>query len=370
MEAIINGDKQEYTKFVETHPKGHILQTLEWAQVKSDNWRHVYIMIKDADEIKASMLLLIRKLPVVGKNMIYSPRGPVCDMHDMNVLSFLMNEVKKLAKQYNAIMLKIDPDIKAEDKTVVNNLESLGFKKSSEGLNFEGIQPRFVFRLDIRPSLDELMANLHNKTRYNIRLAQRKGVSVRMGTREDLPVFHKIMEITGLRDNFVVRSLEYFEKMYDCLYEKGYLELALAEYKGEIISGIICLFCGDKCWYLYGASSNEHRNVMPNYLLQWEMIKRAKERGCTMYDFRGVSGDLNPDNPLYGLYRFKKGFNGEFTEFIGEFDLVLSPFWYTMWQKAVPAFRKVRSRAMLVLKRSKGAADNQARSGQDNGGMD
>ncbi|MDK2991151.1 MAG: hypothetical protein PWP48_384 [Clostridiales bacterium] len=353
MRVIINGDKDLYTKFVESHPKGHILQTLEWAAVKDDNWEHIYVMVEDQGDIKASMLLLIRKLPIIGKNMIYSPRGPVCDMHDKTVLTFLITEVKKLAKQYNAIMLKIDPDIKADDIEVIKNLKDLGFMRNEEALNFEGIQPRFVFRLDIRPDLDELMANFHSKTRYNIRLAERKGVTVRMGTRQDLPAFHQIMEVTGLRDNFVVRPLSYFEKMYDCLHDRGYLELALAEYQGQIISGIICLFCGDKCWYLYGASSNEHRNVMPNYLLQWEMIKRAKERGCTMYDFRGVSGDINPDNPLYGLYRFKKGFNGEFTEFIGEFDMVLSPMWYSIWQKAVPAFRKARRKVTLMLKRSK-----------------
>lgn len=367
MKLIINGDRERYTSFVESHPKGHVLQTLEWAKVKGDNWEHVYVMVEDQGEIKASMLLLIRKLPIIGKNMIYSPRGPVCDMHDMAVLRFLMDEVKKLARQRNAIMLKIDPDIKADDKETVENLKTLGFVQNQEALNFEGIQPRFVFRLDITPSLDELMANFHSKTRYNIRLAEKKGVVVRMGTRKDLPIFHEIMEITGLRDNFVVRPLSYFEKMYDCLSDKGYLELALAEYQGQVISGIICLFCGDKCWYLYGASSNEHRNVMPNYLLQWEMIKRAKERGCTMYDFRGVSGDINPDNPLYGLYRFKKGFNGEFTEFIGEFDLILNPMWYTIWKKAVPAFRKARRKVVLMIKRSK-EAEGQRR--DDTGGME
>ncbi|ADL07071.1 lipid II:glycine glycyltransferase FemX [Thermosediminibacter oceani] len=353
MDFIINGDPSKYTKFVETHPKGHVLQTLEWAKVKEDNWRPIYVTVEEKGAVKASMLLLLRQLPMIRKNIIYSPRGPVCDMHDFDTLKFLMDNVRKLARKNNAIMLKIDPDISIKDQIVANNLKKLGFKQNMEALNFEGIQPRFVFRLDITPSLEELLMSFHPKTRYNIRLAQRRGVKIRIGKREDLKEFHRIMEITGLRDGFVVRSLDYFEKMYDSLEPRGYLELALAEYEGKTIAGIICLFCGTKCWYLYGASSNEHRNVMPNYLLQWEMIKRAKERGCTLYDFRGVSGDLNPDNPLYGLYRFKKGFNGEFTEFIGEFDMVLSPFWYTVWQKGIPIFRNIRRKITLMLKKSK-----------------
>lgn len=353
MRFIVNGDENQYTCFIQNHPKGHILQSLEWARVKEESWRSLHVMVEDEGKIKAAMLLLLRPLPLIGKNMIYSPRGPVCDLHDFETLKFLVDNVRKLARRLNAIMLKIDPDISIKDQEVVNNLKKLGFIQNMEALNFEAIQPRFVFRLDITPSLDELLAKFHSKTRYNIRLAQRKGVKMRLGDREDLKEFHRIMEITGLRDGFVVRSLEYFERMYDCLKPKGLMELALAEYEGKVIAGIICLFFGKKCWYLYGASSNEHRNTMPNYLLQWEMIKLAKERGCTLYDFRGVSGDLNPENPLYGLYRFKKGFSGEFTEFIGEYDLVFSPFWYLMFQKGVPVFRDIRRKVTLLLKKAK-----------------
>ena len=138
-----------------------------------------------------------------------------------------------------------------------------------------------------------------------------------------MPRFFEIMKETGARDNFSIRPLSYFEKMYDLMHPDN-LRFYVAEHEGDIIAGTI--YYGDKVWYLYGASSNSKRNVMPNYLLQWEMIKWAKEKDCRIYDFRGVSGDLTPENPLYGLYRFKKGFNGELVEFVGEIEMVFKPF--------------------------------------------
>ena len=136
--------------------------------------------------------------------------------------------------------------------------------------------------------------------------------------------------------------------------EKDLARLFMAEYDGKYIAGTLAFVFGDKAWYIYGASSNENRNVMPNYALQWAMIEWAKELDCTMYDFRGVSGDTSPDNPLYGLYRFKKGFNGEFTEFIGEFDAIYSPFFYLLWEHVIPAYRKLRKAFVNLIRGFKG----------------
>ena len=147
---------------------------------------------------------------------------------------------------------------------------------------------------------------------------------------------------TGLRDGFVVRSLEYFERMFDVMGDN--LRLYLAKYKGKIIAGTIAIYYGDKVWYLYGASSNQHRNVMPNYLLQWEMIKWAIENKCKIYDFRGVSGDIDENNPLYGLYRFKKGYGGKLTEFVGEFEMVYHPFIAFLVDRILPIFIELRKK--------------------------
>ncbi|MDK2800765.1 MAG: hypothetical protein PWP27_1434 [Clostridiales bacterium] len=330
------------------------MQSPEWAAVKS-NWKNEVVIVEDdRGNIKGSMSILIRKIPFFNHTIMYAPRGPVCDQHDLDTMKKLLDGAKQLAKKYKGYVLKIDPDIEKEDEVFGKMVRSLGFKVKNDSKNFEGIQPRFVFRLDIKDKTEEeLMQSFHSKTRYNIRLAGRKGVKVKIGTREDLPVFHKVMMETGIRDKFVIRSLEYFQKMYDCLGSK-HLRLYLAYYKGQLIAGTIAILYGNKCWYLYGASSNEHRNVMPNYLLQWEMIKWALESGCDIYDFRGISGDLDESNPLYGLYKFKKGFNGKFTEFIGELDLVFNPLIHFAVEKGEKSFREFRRKLFTLKNKNKG----------------
>lgn len=349
MEFIINGDKKEFTDFISSQ-NANFLQTLEWAKVKND-WKNIYFLIKENGKVKGGGSILLRRLPVIGKNFMYCPRGPVLDFHDKETLQFFLDKMKEISKRYNAIMVKIDPDIEIHETEIIKNLFSLGLVQKPLTLNFEGIQPRFVSRLDITDDLDQIIDSFHPKTRYNIRLAERKGVKVRVGDRNDLKRFQEIMEETGLRDKFVVRSLAYFQKMYDNLVPPGYMRLYVAEHDGQVLSGALSLMFGNKCWYLYGASSNTSRNLMPNYILQWEMIKWAKESGCSVYDFRGISGDLDPSNPLYGLLRFKRGFNGKYTEFIGEFDLVFDLMMYKLWDIGIPLMKKIRSKVILAKKK-------------------
>ena len=185
-------------------------------------------------------------------------------------------------------------------------------------------------------------------TRYNIRLATKKGVVIKEGTKEDLKDFHDIMIETGERDNFIIRSLSYFEKMYDELAPK-HLKVLMAYYEDKPIAGIIPIMYGNKTWYLYGASSNKHRNLMPNYLLQWTMIKEAIKNGSDIYDFRGVSGVVDESHPQYGLYRFKKGFNAEFTEFIGEIYIPYKPLVYKLYKLAEKTFRSLRTLKKKML---------------------
>jgi len=232
-------------------------------------------------------------------------------------------------------------------------LRSRGFSSAESGKGFEGVQPKYVFRLDISPDESTLLANMQQKTRYNIRLATKKGVTIRQGTREDLPKFYEVLKETTERDRFLVRAYSYFEDLYDSLVPTGMGELFVAEFDGEIISGTLAFVMGSKAWYIYGASSNAHRNVMPNYLIQWEMIRWAKSLGCTLYDFRGVPGHLTEDNPLYGLYRFKKGFNGEYTEFIGEWDLVYRPAIYFLWNHLEPIYSDVVKGIIGKLRRGR-----------------
>lgn len=357
-------DMYKYEEFIRSHPKGHFMQSVKWAKVKS-NWSNEIITVEDADgNIKGSLSLLIRKVPLINRTMMYSPRGPVCDIHDTGTLKALIEKAKAVARAYKSYVLKIDPDVEKDDKEFTSIISSLGFKIKSKSKDFEGIQPRFVFRLDIRNKPEEdLLMSFNQKVRYNIRLAARKGVEIRIGSKKDIPEFHKIMIETGIRDRFVVRSPSYFEKMLNCLGPEN-IRLYLAYYQGKMIAGTIAIVYGNKCWYLYGASSNEYRNVMPNYLLQWEMIKWAIESGCDIYDFRGVSGDIDESNPLYGLYRFKKGFGGKFTEFIGELDYIFNPFIYFMAEKAEYLFREAR-RVFFVIKSKGKPGSKEERKQQD-----
>ncbi len=322
---FVDKNSKEFDEFASSHHNGNFLQAPFWADIK-DNWQHKFIVSKDENgKVRGTMLLLIQKVPKLPYTFLYAPRGPVSDSDDFDALKDLIDAVKVVAKEKKGYIFKCDPSFLYTDETFKKNAEKLGLTVKPSGKNFEGIQPNFVFRLDIEgKTYEELFEAFHSKTRYNIRLATRKGVTVRRGDKSDLPAFHEIMKITGTRDNFSIRPLEYFEKMYDIMADE-YLRLYVAEHEGKMIAGTIAIYYGDKVWYLYGASSNEHRNRMPNYLLQEEMIKWGLEKECKIYDFRGVSGDMSPENPLYGLYRFKSGFSGELVQFIGECEMVFKP---------------------------------------------
>lgn len=341
-------DEEEYTRFLESNERCNFQQSLEWAKVKT-SWKKEVILAEDSSKkIIGSLMVWIRKIPIFG-NIMYSSRGPVCDIHNIEVLKQLTEGAKLLAKKYDAIVLRIEPDIKSDDTSFRNIMLELGYSIKDDAKNFrEEIQPRYVFRLDTKGKTeDEIFKNFHSKTRYNIRLATKKGVTVKEGTREDLKDFHKIMVTTGIRDGFITRPLEYFERMYDCLGPE-HMKILMAYYDGKPISGVIPIMYGNKTWYLYGASSNEHRNLMPNYLLQWEMIKIALSRKSDIYDLRGVPGIADNSN---GLFRFKKGFGAEYTEFIGEVYIPFKPFTYKMYKVSEKIFRNVRALKLKFKKK-------------------
>jgi peptidoglycan pentaglycine glycine transferase (the first glycine) len=349
-------EKGYFNRFVMTAEKGHILQSWEWGNLKGKGaWQPYRLLVETEEDGErkpvAAVSILARRIPVLGKQIFYAPRGPVGDLHNAELLDFLGGEIKKLAREKGAILLKLDPDIGHEDQVFREYLQTRGFVSAGKGAGFEGIQPKFVFRLDLEPDLATLFKNFQAKTRYNIRLAIKKGVEIKEDCGEgELAQFYELLKETTERDKFLVRSYAYFEEMWRLLAPAGYLKLFIAYYQGVPIAGTLAFLFGDKAWYIYGASSNAHRNVMPNYLLQWTMIKWAKENNCKMYDFRGVPGDLAEDNPLYGLYRFKKGFNGTYTEFVGEYDLVFSPFYYRLWTTLEPFYQK-NIRRIIALKK-------------------
>ena len=292
-------DRQAYKEFLEKHERCNFQQSPEWAKVKG-NWINEIVLAEDeSGKIIGAVSILIRKIPIFG-NIMYSSRGPTCDIHDISVMKQLTDGIKELAKKYKAIVYKAEPDILSSDEEYRKIVTSLGYKIKDDAKNFrEEIQPRYVFRLDIKNKTeDEIFAGFHSKTRYNVRLAIKKGVEVKEGTREDLKDFHKIMVETGARDGFIIRPLSYFQKVYDSMGEE-HARVYIAEFEGEAIAATLPIYYGNKVWYLYGGSSNKHRNLMPNYLIQWEMIKWAVENKCDWYDFRGVSGFKSENDPQY-----------------------------------------------------------------------
>ena len=352
-EFITEKTLPEYEAFVQSHPKGNFAQSYLWGKQKP-MWQWDAIAVRGEDgAIRGSLAVMTRKVPGIGRTLMYGCRGPVCDLDDRETFSQLLDGAKALAKKYKSYVIKIDPDVPSSNTAFSSMLQSFGFRAKEGGKNFEAIQPRYVFRLNVEGKTEEkLLANFHQKWRYNIRLAERKGVTVRICGKEMVPAFSDLMLTTGVRDGFVTRKPEYFAAMLDNLGEHARLYMAF-DPNDTPIAGTLAIHYGDKVWYLYGASSNEHRNLMPNYLLQWRMIQWAVETNCRIYDFRGVSGDVSEDNPLYGLFRFKQGFGGDFTEFVGEMDLVLSPVIYWAVEHGTSVFKELRKQVYLIRNRGK-----------------
>ena len=354
-EIITKDTLQEFEAFVAGHPKGHFLQSHQWAAVKG-SWKWEAVAVRNSDgNICGAFSVLIRKLPALPYTFMYSARGPVCDINDKATLTELERGAAALAKKHKAYAFTLDPDVLSCETGFIESMKALGFDHKSGSKDFDGIQPNYVFRLNVKDKTeDELLGAFHSKTRYNLRLSERKGVTVRLCGKEMLPDFARIMLETGNRDGFITRPQSYFETMMDALGEDCRLYMAFLEDKP--IAGTLAIHYGNKVWYLYGASSNEHRNVMPNYLLQWRMIQWALETKSEIYDFRGVSGDISPDNPLYGLYNFKKGFGGDFCEFCGEFTKIYNKPVNFLVTSGLGTMRTVRRKLVLfknkVLKKT------------------
>lgn len=338
---------RKYKEFVDNYSGASLMQSMSWANVK-EGWDSEYVYIEEDGKIVMAMSLVIRKI-IGKKSMIYAPRGPVGDVYDIDKVKKLNEEIDTLAKRYNAFVFRFDPERYYEE-----NLEKIyseaGYvvRNKKFGKN-ELIQPRYNMILNLEGKTEEeVFKGYSEKTRYNIRVATRKGVTVRY-SREiaDLKTFYNLYEITGIRDKIASRPYSYFERMLKA-FDESTLRIYIAEYEGEALSAAIAINYGKKTFYLYGASSNEKRNLMPNYLMQQEMIKWAIETKCNLYDFGGVF-ILDKSN---GLFKFKEGFCRQegVTEFIGEIDKVYNKVWYFAFTRLVPKCQKIMKSIKKMIK--------------------
>lgn len=317
-------ERYEYEQFVSHHPYGSFFQSLAWRNVK-ENWKHEAVVVRDGQgKIQATMLILVKPLPWLHSSILYSPRGAVCFPEDTFLFSSLTQGVLLAAKKHHACLFRVDPAVEEGNSRFLGAMACQGFSHIPHMNEDTTVQCRSHYRLSIAGKTEEeVFSSFKSKWRYNIRLAQKKGVQCRVYGTERLDDFMKLMDETGRRDHFAIRSREYFERMMESF--GSACRLHLCEYEGEVLSGAIAIQYGGTTSYVYGASSSSRRNLMPCYLMQWEMIRWAISSGSSVYDFQGVPHYDQPSHPNYGVYRFKQGFSGEVVVYAGEFDYIIHP---------------------------------------------
>lgn len=413
MYKLIDISVQEYDKFVKEHKYGDICQISSWASVKAPFWYCKRLAMADeSGKIVATAQLLFRKILKLNRTICYISRGFVCDYDDMKVVESILNFVKECAKEEKVVFFIIDPIVLRKDKPNLHiALQKLGFKHNGFTTGFVDVQPRFSMVTDISDDLDNVFKKFNPRAKTNIKKSIKYGLSFEMTDEKEISDFYNLMVTTGKRDEFSIRSKEYFEKLVfelkktndaflvlikmnprltysilkkeneEILKELEKLNLKLSktneekkieniklqiletekrkeknekllsqiepltiENKPVVLSGAILTYCGKKAYYLYGASSNNFRELLSNYFMQWKMMEFSKERGCTSYDFGGISGIMKKDDHEYGLFDFKNRFNSEVYEKIGQFDYILNPCMYFAFKAYVKISSLIRKR--------------------------
>jgi len=302
---MINDQKTKWNQFI-VQNSGSFLQSWQWGDFQEALGRKIWRI-----EIHGLKGLVIRHDLPFGKNYLYCPRGPIGEITNYTFQAFL-EKVKKIAEEEKSIFLKIEPQ---------NNFQFsiFNFQKSQKQ-----IQPQKTLILDITKSEEELLKQMHQKTRYNIGLAQKKGVVVEISNSES-QAFFGLLKQTAKQDKFHLHPKEYYQKML----EFDIIKLFLAKYQDKIIVANLVCFFGDTAVYLHGASDYNYRHLMAPYLLQWQAIYQARKQGLRYYDFWGIDEKRWP-----GVTRFKKGFGGQETVYPGVFDLIFRPWWYQAYNLA------------------------------------
>ncbi|OGC23311.1 hypothetical protein A2291_06590 [candidate division WOR-1 bacterium RIFOXYB2_FULL_42_35] len=333
-------DRKLWNDFVANSSECPVLQSFEWGELKSQfGWQPIRIAMEDQGKIVAGISILKREIPYIKHSIFYAPRGPVVDFGNRQLLGFLLDAVEKEAEKHKAISLKVDPAVLENQHLVLDTINSSGFEKAKKQ-----IQPRATILLDLQPDADKILMSFDEKTRYNVRLAEKKVIIVREDPSEQgINIFYEMYEKTAQRDNFLVHPLKYYQAIRKTLFEKGLGTNFIACYNNMPIAGVIVFFFGSKVWYMYGASTSEHRNKMPNHLLHWQIIQWAKEKGYKTYDLWGIPANPVEGHPLFGVYRFKKGFGGKVVKYIGAYDFSHSLLFYNLFEHGLQWFQNLRS---------------------------
>ncbi len=296
----------------------NFMQSLFWAELKEEFGFKPYFFTITSDEHTEGLVVLLRPI-FKGFYLAYIPHGPSTKLSSSDYLKSLSKSLKGHLPR-GTVLIRYDLLAGTTGDVYPDRLK--GLKKSSVA-----IQVPDTTILDISSDEDIILKGMHKKTRYNIKLAGKKGVTVREASISELDTWYNMYEVTAKRDSIAIHSKIYYRSVYDRANASANvgMKLLFAEHEGELLAGIFVLICGSSATYLYGASSNSKRNLMPAYLLQWSAILMVKEVGAISYDFFGIPPVNDPDHPMYGLYRFKTGFGGEIIHRLGCYDYFISP---------------------------------------------
>ncbi len=307
---------------------GSVLQTTLWGQLKAEfgwSWELV-----SAGSERGGALVLYRPLPLRLGTIAYVPRGPVVDWQDPDKVDAVFTTLYQAARRRGAWALWVEPDL-FDTPEVRARLHLRGLRPAPHT-----IQPPRTILVDISADEETILARMHQKTRYNIRLAARKGVMVRQADLAECDTFYALMQETGARDAFGIHSAAYYRRALELFAPTGQAALLLAEVEGEAVAGLMVFAWGRTAWYFYGASSSRHREKMAPYALQWAALQWARQRGCTLYDLWGIPDAeaetleaefAQRQDGLWGVYRFKRGFGGQVVRYAGLWERPLLPFY-------------------------------------------
>ena len=317
-------DSPSWDELLQSYPEAHLLQTSSWAAFKEAfGWSAVRVQVEHC-----AAQILLRRLPL-GLSIAYLPKGPLGTQWQE-----LWLQVDALCRDHHAIFLQVEPDHFEPLPEEVRTQWLAGFS-----LEEHTFQPRRTIVIDLQPNEEQILASMKQKTRYNIRLAQRHGVLVRPSA--DLDGFYRMMQTTAQRDGFALHSAEYYRRAYDIFELQGQVVLLEAVLDEKPLAYLMAFRQHERAWYFYGASDDEHRNLMPTYLLQWEAMRWAKANGAKLYDLWGIP-DADEEtleeqftqrsDGLWGVYRFKRGFGGQVRRSAPAFIRVYNPLLYRAYK--------------------------------------
>ena len=377
-----------WNSIVSSLPNPHFLQTFEWGQVKAKyGWKPYYAVwtqdqfsvTSDQSSVSGNAvgacLILKRAIPIRGLGarlcVLYCPKGPLLDWSNVSLRKRVLDDLQAFAKKQGAIFLKLDPDVvlgtgilgadgstdESEGPELQSELARRGWVYSSDQIQF-----RNSVLIDLTASEEDMLARMKQKTRYNVRLAEKKGVTVRAGTTDDLPMLYKMYAETSVRDGFVIRDENYYLTVWKIFMTSGMVHgqpsavPLIAEVNNEPVAGIFLFTFADRAYYVYGMSRDLHRDKMPTYLLQWEAMKRSKAAGCTVYDLWGAPETFDETDSMWGVYRFKEGLGGRVVRTLGAWDFAPNKFLYRMYSEIIPRILDMmRSRGKQRTKQGLGA---------------